>query len=144
MKDENSLIGFARNAFLLKHKIDEKVGKEFGIHPIEVNIITFVYKFGDNATATHIEKEHNFKKNTISVHIDNLVKQGYLKREERENDRRAINLSLTEKSTIIARRCIKENNALKSKLFEGLSEDELEEIFRFFAIINNNAQKLLN
>ena len=143
MDNKNGLSEYARVAFCLKHKIHEKIGKEFSIPPIEVEMLAFVYIYGDSATATNIEKERNLKKNTISIHVENLVQKKFLTRHDGQGDRRKVELSLTEKGKIIAQSCLKEYKELGSQLKKGLSDEQLDTLNKCFEIINNNALKLL-
>ena len=143
MKD-NEILDFTRNVFCLKHKINEKIGKEFNLAPIEVDILTFVYLRGEKVCATHIEKERNLKKNTISIHVENLVKLGYLQRKESCDDKRTIYLSLLKKSISVAQRTIKESDNLKRQLLKGFEKEDLKILENYFKLINKNAINLLN
>ena len=143
MNDKNELLEYARVAFCLKHKIHEKIGKEYSLPPIEIDMLAFVYVYGDSATATNIEKERNIKKNTISIHVENLVQKNFLIRQERQGDRRKIKLSLTENGKIIAETCLKEYKELGNQLKMGLSEEQLDTLNHCFEIINKNALHLL-
>lgn len=144
MDNKNELLEYARVAFCLKHKIHEQIGKIYSIPPIEVDMLTFVYIYGESATATNIEKERNLKKNTISIHVENLVQKNYLIRHDRQGDRRKIELSLTESGKIIAETCLKEYKELGNKLKVGLSKQQIDTLNHCFEVINKNALKLLN
>ena len=140
---ENELIKFTRNAFCIKQKITENIGKEFSLPPIEVDILCCVYVCANKTTATKIERERNIKKNTISNHVESLVEKGYLTRQEHNDDRRVVNLVPTDKAKEIAKKYIKETNALKKKLFNGLQEEDIEKLQQIFSILNENAKQIL-
>lgn len=141
---KNDILDFAYNTFCLKNKINEEVAKEYFLTPIDVDMLSFIYIFPEAATATDIERERNIKKNTISIHVENLVQLGLLERQERHGDRRKVRLTLTDKAKTIAETCIKKYKALGMKLHEGLTENEIENMMHYFQVISQNAIKLLN
>lgn len=140
---ENFLIEFSRNAFCIKQKVTESVGKEFSLPPIEVDILCYVYICANKTTASKIERERNIKKNTISNHVESLVEKGFLTRHEHSDDRRVVNLVPTEKAIAIAKKYIKETKALKKKLFAGLKDEDIEKLQQIFGILNENAKQIL-
>ncbi len=144
MKNKNELLEFARTTFCLKHKIHEKIAKEYSIAPIEVDMLTFIYVYGDSATATNIEKERKIKKNTISIHVENLVQKNLLIRHDGQGDRRKVELSLTEKGKIIAENCLSEYKELGNQLKIGLTKEQIDTLNNCFEVINKNALKLLD
>lgn len=143
MNKECELLELTRNTFWLRQKINEHVGKEFHLSGVEVDILAFVFVWGDTATATNIERERKLKKNTISIHVDNLVRLGFLERKGKDDDRRAVNLLLTEKAKPIAQKCVEESELLRQKLFDGISQSELQIMHHLLEIINKNAKELL-
>ncbi len=144
MKINYNIIDLTKNVFCLKRKVNESTGKQFKLAAIEVDILTFVYMFKKDVSATHIIKDSNFKKNTISIHVDNLVKLGYLKRKEKLDDRRTIYLIPTAKAIEVAEHNIKKMHALNKQLLRGLTPDQVKIMQNNFKIINKNACDLLN
>lgn len=144
MEQTAGLWTISKNAFLLGRKVDERVAKEVRLPPIEVNILTYLYRFSnDDATASGIEREHKFKKNTISVHVETLVQAGYIERKERSGDRRRVELALTKKGEAVAKVCTAEHEKLRLALLVGLTKDDLSALQRCLAIMNGNALSLL-
>lgn len=140
----NILLGCIRNIFLARNKADEQIAKKFRISPIDVKILSFLYLCPEKATATAIEREWKFKKNTISVHVDNLVRLGFLQRREEKNDRRKVVLILTDRAKEITEMWETENKLLTKKLEEGLTEEEFNMTYRCLNIINENALRVIN
>lgn len=144
MEQTAGLWMIAKNAFLLGRKVDERVAKDVQLSPIEVNILTYLYRFSDDdATASGIEREHKFKKNTISVHVETLVQAGYVERKERSGDRRRVELALTDTGETIAKACLAEHEKLRSALLVGLTKDDLSALQRCLTVMNENALSLL-
>ena len=78
---KDRLLDYIHNIFLVKQRVDEEVAQSNGLSPLDVHILTFLEVNADDPTATDIEHRHKIKKNTISVHVDNLVRSGYLVRQ---------------------------------------------------------------
>lgn len=131
------------NTGTLRYKIIEKVAKEFYLAPIEVEILAVLYIYPHVMTATDIEKQKAIKKNTISVHVENLVEMGFLERVEHKGDRRKVKLALSDKAKSIAAKIKTEYDLLARKLGEGLSEEEIAVQDHCLEIIALNAKKLL-
>ena len=144
MDKTDKLLDMGRNIFNVRYKASERLGKEFFLSPIEVEILVFIYVFPQATTATEIERSRNIKKNTISLHVENPVQMGLIERSERQGDRRKIVLTLTDKAKSIAKRCWHEYENIAVRLQEGLSEEEKETVRHCFDIINDNAARILS
>lgn len=144
MLDRNEFLEFIRNTFLAGQRVSEKIAKEFFLTPIDIEVLTFIYLCPDVATAAEIERQRNIKKNTISIHVENLVQIGLVERREVKGDRRKIILALTDKAVNIALKCLREHELLGEKLCEGLTEEEIENMRKYIGIINENAIKIIN
>lgn len=143
MEQKNELWELAKNTFRLRRRLEEETGKEFGLPAIEVSILAYLHLYEEDATASGIGREHGFKKNTISVHVENLVQKGFIERKERSGDRRRVELVLTETGETIAKTCLAEHEKLRKKLLAGLDQDDFAALQRCFDIINRNARSLL-
>lgn len=141
---KNELLDCVHNVFLVKQNISEEIGKNYGLSVIDVNILTFVDICGKNTTATDIEQRRKIKKNTISVHVDALVRKKLLERSEVSDDRRKAELRLTAKGKEIAQQCIERRCEFGRKLQEGLTEQEIATLNHCFEIVNKNALSLLS
>lgn len=132
-----------RNVFLAGYKQNEKIAREYFLTPIDVEILTYLYFCPEEATATDIEHERKFKKNTISVHVENLVQLGLLERGEEKSDRRKVVLTLTDKAKEIAKAWKRENDLMTERLKAGLTQEEFAVLYRCFGIVNGNALRLM-
>ncbi len=140
---KDNLLDYIHNVFLVKKRVDETVARQNGLSPLDVHILTFINVHSDDRTAADMERKHLIKKNTISVHVDGLVRQGYLRRQFDAEDRRKVILSLTESGESVAAQCIKECGETCAKLREGLTQSDIDFIYRCFAIVNDNALTIL-
>lgn len=144
MINRNELLEFIRNIFCARQRVNEKIAKEFFLTPIDTDMLTFIYLYPDIATAAEIERLRNIKKNTLSIHVENLVQIGLVERREVKGDRRKVILVLTDKAVNIALRCAHEYENLGKKLCEGLTEEEIETMHKYVEVINRNAMNILN
>lgn len=139
---DNLFLECIRNVFLARRKQDERIAKGHNLMCIDVEILTYLY-FCPDATATDIEHERQFKKNTISVHVESLVQLGLLERKEVKSDRRKVILTLTDKAVAIMEDWKRENDLLTKRLERGLTEEEFSVMHRCFGIVNGNALGLI-
>lgn len=141
--ESNIFFECIHNVFLARRKVGEKIAKEYDLSLIDMEILSCISFNSEEATATAIQHARKFKKNTISVHVENLVRQGLLERREKEADRRKVMLSLTNKAVCITDAWMKENELLTQKLKEGVTEEEFKILSRCFGIVNENAMRVL-
>ena len=78
----------------------------------------------------------------VALHVDNLVREGYLERREVPGDRRKCRLVCTEKAGPVIRRGWEAQEAFSRQLTEGLTAGELETCFRCLAVFGENMTRL--
>ena len=108
----------------------------------ELNIVGFLLINPMYNTAKEIEELRLIKKSNISTSIEQLIKKGYLIRQNDEKDRRIIRLILTEKGTLLGEEVTKRQIGLFEQLFNGLSFEEIEIYFSINKKIASNIEKL--
>lgn len=108
----------------------------------ELNIVAFLLINPMYNTAKEIEELRLIKKSNISTSIEQLIKKGYLIRQNDEKDRRIIRLILTEKGTLLGEEVTKRQIGLFEQLFAGLSFEEIEIYFSINKKIASNIEKL--
>ena len=108
----------------------------------ELNIVGFLLINPMYNTAKEIEELRLIKKSNISTSIEQLIKKGYLIRQNDEKDRRIIRLILTEKGTLLGEEVTKRQIGLFEQLFAGLSFEEIEIYFSINKKIASNIEKL--
>jgi DNA-binding MarR family transcriptional regulator len=95
-------------------------------------------KFSDgNITAKEISDKLNADKVTISDIVNRLVSKGYLVKEKDKNDNRRQIIKITSESDDMCENVMKIENKFRNKIFENLSDDEIE-------CYINTTEKLLN
>ena len=91
-------------------------------------------------TARDIVKIRNIKANLISINVEKLVKEGYLRREEIKDDRRKTKLIITEKAHPV----IKEGQQLQQGFVDQLFDNTTQEDKKIFIHVMKNMDKNLD
>ena len=91
-------------------------------------------------TARDIVKIRNIKANLISINVEKLVKEGYLRREEIKGDRRKTKLIITEKAHPV----IKEGQQLQQGFVDQLFDNTTQEDKKIFIHVMKNMDKNLD
>lgn len=117
--------------------------RELGLPQMAFDILMFLGNNPDCSTAKEISRCRGFKENIISVNVNKLVNEGYLRRQEDREDRRKVRLFCTEKASEIIRRGRELQERFIRQMLEGLSPEELQIHKSCLETIALNAQKLL-
>lgn len=117
-----------------KHKIS---------HP-EFEILIFLATNPERCTAKDIGDARCIKANVLSVHIEKLVKAGYLQRSIIEGDRRKVKLSLTPAASPVIADARATQKEFIASIVNGASLEEIEAFLRFTRLMAENADRILN
>jgi len=112
--------------------------RELKLPQTAFDILMFLANNPECKTAGEIVEYRKIKANLVSVNVDKLVNDGYLRREAVEGDRRKTQLLCTEKSKPV----IEKGRKMQSEFFETLLngvDDEMRDIFfRITDIMSEN------
>ena len=118
--------------------------EEFGIPQTSLDIILFLANNPQHFTARQVSRMRTLKPTVVSIHVDRLVKEGLLKRQGMEEDRRKVRLILTEKAEPVIARGRQVQCSFYKKLVEGLSKEELENFRHCVIVAGENAESIRN
>ena len=104
------------------------------------DILMFLGNNPQYQTARDIVKIRNIKANLISINVEKLVKEGYLRREEIKGDRRKTKLIITEKAHPV----IKEGQQLQQGFVDQLFDNTTQEDKKIFIHVMKNMDKNLD
>lgn len=107
-----------------------------------VDILLFLANNPGMDTARDICTYRHLKPSIVSFHVDNLVQQGYLERQDIPEDRRKCRLVCTDKAAPVIRRGRAVQETFSRQLTEGLTPEELEICFRCFTVFGENMTRL--
>ena len=107
-----------------------------------VDILLFLANNPGMDTARDICTYRHLKPAIVSFHVDKLVREGYLERQEVPGDRRKCRLVCTAAAAPVIRQGRAVQELFSKQLTEGLTEEELETCFRCFAVFGENMARL--
>lgn len=107
------------------------------------DILMFLGNNPQYQTARDIVKIRNIKANLVSINVDKLVKEGYLRREEIKGDRRKTKLLCTTKAQPV----IKEGQQLQQqfvdRLFYNTAKEDKEIFIHVMKTMDKNLDDIL-
>ena len=112
---------------LLKRNTDIEVTK-YGITGVQSAMIGFIYEETrkKDVFAKDIEKAFDLRRASSAGLIQNMEKNGLIKREMDGNDARLKKIVLTEKALELRRKLDKSIKNMEKKMQEGLTKEEVE------------------
>ena len=110
---------FARKLMLAYSSVCKPLCQTLGIPQTSFDILMFLSNNPSCRTARDIVEVRRIKANLVSVHVDRLVREGYLTRQTVQGDRRKTELFCTEKAWPVVER----GRQLQKDFFEGLFRD---------------------
>ena len=136
-------IEFPRKLLLAYNAMCKPLCKKLGLPQTAFDILMFLGNNPEYRTARDIVEVRDIKANLVSVNVERLVQEGYLKRRSVAGDRRKTELLCTEK----AKPLIKEGRAVQLAFGEKLFAQGDEETRRVFVetldSIGKNAEEIL-
>ena len=105
-------------------RIAKQIGDQFGLNPMETNIISFLENNPGLDTASDIIELRGFSKAAVSEGIDALAQKGMLVRNEDEADKRLVHLQLTAASRPVGKALRDSRRRFSDRCFAGFSEAE--------------------
>lgn len=123
--------------------IQKQVCKAYGIPETAMDILLFLANNPEYTSARDIVEVRNLKANLVSIHVDRLVRDGYLTRSEVPGDRRKHALALTEKAAPIVEAGREMQEKFFETMFSGISQAERETCFATLETIGKNMDAIL-
>ena len=136
-------IEFPRKLLLAYNAMCKPLCKKLGLPQTAFDIVMFLGNNPEYRTARDIVEVRDIKANLVSVNVERLVQEGYLKRRSVAGDRRKTELLCTEK----AKPLIKEGRAVQlafgEKLFAQVDEETRRVFVETLDSIGKNAEEIL-
>ncbi len=112
--------------------------REFNLPQTAFDILMFLGNNSEYKTARDIVEVRHIKANLVSVNVERLVKEGYLRRSPAPQDRRKTLLFCTEKSNEILSRGKELQKRYFESLFEGVDAAHKQAYLETVQIIEAN------
>ena len=116
--------------------------RELGMPHMAFDILMFLSGHPELCTARDINRHQGFKENILSVNVNKLVGEGYLRRLSMEGDRRKVRLVLTEKARPIVERGKRAQEEFDRRIKEGITPEELTTFTKCLETARENARRI--
>ena len=135
-------VKIARNIFQLYSERCKPLCREIGMPQTAFDILMFFANNPEYDTARDIVKTRYIKANLVSVNVDSLVREGYLKREKSPGDRRKTRLVCTQKAWPVVERGRRLQDQLTEELFKNVDDRLKADFFRVLDIMEDNLKEI--
>ena len=136
----NKGIEFVRKFSQAYSAICKPLCQKLKIPQTAFDILMFLANNPEYKTASDIVEIRKIKANLVSVNVDKLVRDGYLRKETVESDRRKTMLICTDKAQDV----IKEGRVLQDSFMKQLFKDTDEQTQKIFFILLESMEKKLD
>lgn len=117
---------------------------ELKIPQTAFDILMFLANNPEYKTAGEIVSIRKIKANLVSVNVNKLAENGFLRRKSVAGDRRKTELFLTDKAQPIVRRGREMQASFAKQLFAGISEENKRQFLNTVEAITDNLDKILH
>ena len=124
------------------HAVLQPLCRESGLPPMAVDILMFAANNPDYATARNICQYRGMKPSIVSVHVERLVSEGYLERQNVPGDRRQTLLVCTEKAQPMVEQGRALQKRFSERLIRGLSDADKEALHKAMTLLDNNIEEI--
>lgn len=135
-------IKIVRHIFQLYSARCKPLCREIGMPQTAFDILMFFANNPEYDTASDIVKTRYIKANLVSVNVDSLVREGYLKREKSPGDRRKVRLVCTEKAWPVVERGRQLQDHFMDELFQNVDGRLKDDFFRVLDMMENNLKTM--
>ena len=124
------------------HAVLQPLCKESGLPPLALDVLMFAANNPDYATARNICKYRGLKPSIVSVHVERLVSEGYLERQNVPGDRRQTLLVCTGKAQPLIEQGRELQRRFSERLTTGLSAADKEALHKAMTLLDNNIDEI--
>lgn len=112
------------------NQLENELMRKFDVTLSQWAVLSIVWE-EEGITLSTIQEVLHVKVSTASGVIKRMEKRGLIKRVQNENDKREINLFLTEESKAIEKDVIKSVKEYNNRLLKDFTKEEKEQFMRF-------------
>lgn len=135
-------IRMARNLLQAYSEKCRPLCQEIGLPQTAFDILLFLANNPEFDTARDIVETRFIKANLVSVNVECLVREGYLRREKSHGDRRKIRLVCTEKAGPVVERGRQLQNRFTQELFRDVDGQLKDDFFRVLDMMEDNLKEM--
>jgi DNA-binding MarR family transcriptional regulator len=144
MMDEQLEIALKGGDFkrLLDAQFDA-IKKKHGLKKVEIEVLFFLSKCGDEDTPTDISRRLNLNRGHVSQAIDSLLKKQLIDARADEADRRCIHYGVTAEAEDIIGEITEAKEQMDRQVLKGITEEELEIYQNIWKKIVSNIREII-
>lgn len=139
----NLSMEFARKLSLAYSAACKPLCRSLGLPQTAFDILLFLGNNPAYQTAADIVEVRGIKPSLVSVNVDRLVREGYLRRETVEGDRRKTRLLLTDRAEAVVAQGQTMQRDFFARLFAHTDEAQREGFFRTVEAMNAELEAML-
>jgi DNA-binding MarR family transcriptional regulator len=109
---------------LIDSQFDE-IKKNHGLKKVEIEVLFFLSKCGNENTPTDITKRLNLNRGHVSQAIDVLLKKKLIAATADKQDRRCMHYTITANADTVIDEISKAKNRMDEQILKGITEEEL-------------------
>lgn len=119
------------------------IRERYGLRKIDVEILYYLYRFGERNTSKDIRDTYMFTKGHISQSVERLQRMGLLEPLPDEKDRRCIHFKLTPKAEEAVCSIGKMWEEMTAAIFEGITEQEKHMLHEMAVKMTRNMKRAI-
>ena len=139
----SSVLELAECSMQAYEKVCRPLCQELGMAQTAFDILMFLANNPQYQTARDIVSVRRLKANLVSFHVEKLVQEGFLVRQNVQGDRRKIALVCTEKAQPVIESGRKVQKLFHERMTQGIREEMLEVMRQMVEITKGNVERIL-
>ena len=139
----NASMEFAQKFAVAYNAACKPLCQELKLPQTALDILLFLANNPEYQTASDIVEVRKLKANLVSVNVDRLVKEGYLRRETVAGDRRKTLLIGTEKARPVVERGREVQNRFLERLLTNTDAAQREAFFATLELMSKNLDSII-
>ena len=136
-------IEFARKTAQAYGAMCKPLCQELDLPQTAFDILLFLGNNPEYKTASDIVEVRHIKANLVSIHVDRLVREGYLLRRPVKGDRRKTELCLTDRAEPVVARGREVQARFFDRLFQNIPPETRETFFGALKLMEENLNEIL-
>ena len=127
----------------LMEKEMQPIETEYGLYKIDVQILLYLKRAGEQYTSKDIMQMNMFTRGHISQSLSRLQKKGLVRMEQDQEDRRCTHNYLTEDASAVIRKIEKISKKIREIILDGVTQEEQKVFASVAQKMTHNIEKVL-
>ena len=121
----------------------QPIETEYGPYKIDVQILLYLKRAGEQNTSKDIMQMNMFTRGHISQSLRRLQKKGLVRMEQDQEDRRCTHNYLTEDASAVIRKIEKISKKIREIILDGVTQEEQKVFASVAQKMTHNIEKVL-